>query len=104
MLCLLLVVLRVDGGAGAVYEIAAADDKLFENLRWDNFDIHDGTTTAVVLFVAFFFNALIPYTSGQDVVQRYVTTKDMGAAKRSLWTTMWMSVFGSTSTSITTGT
>lgn len=95
ILCLVLVLLRVDGGAGAVMEIASSDNKLFENLRWDNFDVADGTTTGVVLFVAFFFNALVPYTSGQDVVQRYVTTKDIGAAKKSLWTTMWMSVFGS---------
>lgn len=95
ILCLVLVVMRLDGGIGQIYEIAKTDHKLFENLRWDNFDFMDGTATAVVLFVAFFFNSLVPYTSGQDVVQRYVTTKDIGAAKRSLWTTMWMSVFGS---------
>lgn len=95
ILCLVLVLMRVDGGAGAVWEIAAADDKLFESLRWDNFDVADGTSTGVVLFVAFFFNGLVQYTSGQDVVQRYVTTKDLGAARKSLWTTMWMSVFGS---------
>ncbi len=95
ILCFLLVLMRVDGGIGGVYEIANADSKLFESLRWDNFDIADGTTTAVVLFVAFLFNSLVPYTSGQDVVQRYVTTKDIGAARKSLWTTMWMSVFGS---------
>ena len=95
ILCFVLVLMRVDGGIGAVYEIANADNKLFENLRWDNFDIADGTTTAVVLFVAFLFNSLVPYTSGQDVVQRYVTTKDLGAARKSLSLTMWMSVFGS---------
>jgi len=95
ILCFVLVLFRVDGGIGSVYEIANADNKLFENLRWDNFDIADGTTTAIVLFVAFLFNSLVPYTSGQDVVQRYVTTKDIGAARKSLWTTMWMSVFGS---------
>ncbi len=95
VLCLVLVVVRLDGGIVQVYEIANADNKLFENLRWNNFDIMDGTATAVVLFVAFFFNSLVPYTSGQDVVQRYVTTKDIGAARCSLWTTMWMSVFGS---------
>ena len=95
ILCFGLVLMRVEGGIGTVYEIANADNKLFENLRWDNFDIADGTATAVVLFVAFLFNSLVPYTSGQDVVQRYVTTPDIGAARKSLWTTMWMSVFGS---------
>ncbi|MEM7397203.1 MAG: sodium:solute symporter, partial [Verrucomicrobiota bacterium] len=53
------------------------------------------TTAAVVLFIAFGFNSLVPYTSGQDVVQRYVTTSDESAARRSIWMTMWMSVFGS---------
>lgn len=95
VLCLVLVLSRIDGGIGHVYEIANADNKLFENLRWDNFDVMDGTASAVVLFVAFFFNSLVPYTSGQDVVQRYVTTKDIVAARRSLWTTMWMSILGS---------
>ena len=95
ILCLVLALSRVDGGVATVYEVVNADAKLFQNLRWDNFDLADGTTTAVVLFVAFAFNTLVPYTSGQDVVQRYVTTKDIGAARRSLWTTMWMSIFGS---------
>jgi Na+/proline symporter len=49
----------------------------------------------VVLFGAIFFSSFLQYTSGQDVIQRYVTTKDVGAARKSLWTTMWMSVFGS---------
>ncbi|RYE39254.1 MAG: hypothetical protein EOP21_10955, partial [Hyphomicrobiales bacterium] len=87
VLCLVLVVMRVDGGIAQVYEIANTNDKLFESLRWDNFDVMEGTATAVVLFVAFFFNSLVPYTSGQDVVQRYVTTRDLPAARRSLWTT-----------------
>lgn len=95
ILCLILVVFKVDGGIGGIWEVARADHKLFQNLRWDNFDLADGTTTALVLFVAFFFNSLVQYTSGQDVVQRYVTTRDIGAARKSLWTTMWMSVFGS---------
>jgi SSS family transporter len=95
ILCLVLVVFRIDGGAGSICEIAVADEKLLENLRWDNFDVSDGTTTAIVLFVAFLFNSLVPYTSGQDVVQRYVTTRDIGAARKSLWTTMWVSIFGS---------
>ena len=94
-LCAVLAVARVDGGLGGVMEIASRDAKLFQSLRWDGFDIADGTTSAVVLFVAFFFNSLIPYTSSQDVVQRYVTTRDIGAARKSLKVTMWMSVFGS---------
>lgn len=95
ILCLVLVIVKVDGGAGAVMELATTDNKLFQNMTWTEFSIKDGTTTVVVLFVAFFFNSFLQYTSGQDVIQRYVTTKDVAAARKSLWTTMWMSVFGS---------
>jgi len=95
ILCFVLAGLRVEGGFAGMAEMATRDAKLFESLRWDRFDIADGTTSAVVLFVAFFFNSLITYTSSQDVVQRYVTTRDLAAARRSLWLTMWLSVFGS---------
>ncbi|QQL44276.1 sodium:solute symporter family transporter [Sulfuriroseicoccus oceanibius] len=95
LLCFILVVFSLDGGMGELFTIAQADDKLFSNLEWGSFDIKDGTAAVSVLFLAFTFNALVPYTSGQDVVQRYVTTSDEQAARKSLWTTMWMSVFGS---------
>ncbi|MEN9020868.1 MAG: sodium/solute symporter [Verrucomicrobiaceae bacterium] len=94
ILCLALVFLKVNGGIGAVWQTSVADAKLFSNLTGD-FDIKDGTTSFIILFVAFFFNALVPYTSGQDVVQRYVTTPTEKDAARSLKTTMWMSIFGS---------
>jgi SSS family solute:Na+ symporter len=95
LLCFVIAAWHVDGGLGGMLEIARADSKLFESLRWTEFSPADGTTSALVLFVAFFFNSLITYTSSQDVVQRYVTTRDLAAARRSLWLTMWMSIFGS---------
>ena len=94
LLCMILVFSGVEGGVSTVWQIAASDDKLFQNLTAD-FSIENGTTSMFILFVAFFFNALVPYTSGQDVVQRYVTTATEKEASRSLWTTMWMSIFGS---------
>ncbi len=95
VLCFVLAVWQVDGGLAGVAKIAVTDHKIFESLRWDSFDISDGTNAALVLFVAFFFNSLVPYTSSQDVVQRYVTTANIEGAKKSLRLTMWMSVFGS---------
>jgi solute:Na+ symporter, SSS family len=95
-LCFILAVWQVDGGLGGVLEIARQDSKGFGNLDWRSLDWSSNATGSVlVLLVAFFFNSFVPYTSGQDVVQRYVTTKDIGAARKSLWTTMWMSIFGS---------
>lgn len=95
-LCFILAVAQVEGGFGGMLEIASADAKGFGNLDWRSFDWSSNATGSVlVLFVAFFFNSFVPYTASQDVVQRYVTTKDIGAARRSLWMTMWMSIFGS---------
>lgn len=94
VLCLLLVLFNVEGGVGGVMEVAQTDAKLLQNLTME-FNMKDGTTTVYVLLVAFFFNSFLQYTSGQDVIQRYVTTKDVGSARKSLWLTMWMSVFGS---------
>jgi SSS family transporter len=95
-LCFILAVSQVDGGLGGMLQIASQDAKGFGNLDWRSLDWSSNTTgSALVLFVAFFFNSFVPYTSGQDVVQRYVTTKDIGAARKSLWMTMWMSIFGS---------
>jgi solute:Na+ symporter, SSS family len=96
LLCFFLAVAQVDGGLGGMLQIAAADAKGFSNLDWRSFDWSSNATGSVfVLLLAFFFNSFVPYTAGQDVVQRYVTTKDIGAARKSLWVTMWMSVFGS---------
>ncbi len=94
ILCLVLIVANIDGGIGGLMEIANEDQKLLQNLTLE-FNVKDGTTTIYVLFVAFFFSSFLQYTSGQDVIQRYVTTKDVPSARKSLWTTMWMSVFGS---------
>ena len=91
ILCFILVVTRLEGGFGELFSIANSDSKLLQNLTLE-WDIKDGTKAGLVIFLAFGFNSLIQYTSGQDVVQRYVTTKDIGGARKSLWTTMWMSV------------
>lgn len=95
LLCFMLAVWQVDGGLAGVAKVAVADRKLFNSLDWGSLEIRNGTNSVWVLFVAFFFNSLVPYTSSQDVVQRYVTTRDIGAAKRSLRVTMWMSLAGS---------
>jgi solute:Na+ symporter, SSS family len=96
VVCFVLAVSGVEGGFSGMMDIARTDAKGFSSLEWGSFNWRsNGTSSVLVLLVAFFFNSFVPYTSGQDVVQRYVTTKDLGAARKSLWTTMWMSVFGS---------
>ncbi len=95
VLCFILAVWQVDGGIFGVAQIAVKDHKLWESLDWTSLDLSNGTNSVWILFIAFFFNSLVPYTSSQDVVQRYVTTRDITAAKKSLRLTLWMSLFGS---------
>jgi len=96
LVCFILAVSHINGGFAGMIEIARTDAKGFSSLEWRSLDWSSNATSSVlVLFVAFFFNSFVPYTAGQDVVQRYVTTRDLAAARKSLWTTMWMSIFGS---------
>jgi SSS family transporter len=94
-LCLGLAVTQVDGGVAGAFEIARADNKLLGNLEWGGLDLTNATSSFWVIFLAFGFNSLISYTSSQDVVQRYVTTPDLGAARRSMRINLWMSLAGS---------
>jgi len=94
LFCLLYIVFQIDGGAGAILEIAKADSKWL-TADWSSFDISSSTNSGIVLFLGFLFAALPSYTAGQDVVQRYVTTKDEKQAARSLWLNMPMVFFGS---------
>lgn len=95
VLCLVLAVGQVEGGVAGIFEIARADGKLMSNLEWGTLDLADNTASAWVIFLAFGFNSLISYTSSQDVVQRYVTTRDLPAARRSLRLNLGMSLGGS---------
>lgn len=95
LLCLVLAVAQVEGGIAGALEIARGDNKLMGNLDWGGLDVADGTASAWVIFLAFGFNHLISCTSSQDVVQRYVTTRDLPAARRSLGINLGMTLAGS---------
>jgi solute:Na+ symporter, SSS family len=45
-----------------------------------------------VLLFGMFFTTLISYTSNQEVVQRFMTTKDEAAAGRAIWTNAFLSL------------
>lgn len=68
---------------GQMYDRAAADGKFFGNLTW-TWDMT--LATAWVIVVGNFFADLIPYTASQDVVQRYLTTRDQKQAARAILT------------------
>lgn len=82
----------VDGGFSEILQTAAEHGKLdlvsnihFHDLGWNR----DGI---VVLLLAAFFLNLIPYSSDQAVIQRYMTVKDEKEARRALWTSAAMSI------------
>lgn len=76
-----------DGLAGVVHMGLKANKFHAVNPTWDI-----ATASVWVVVVGNFFKFLIPYSSDQSVVQRYLTTTDEKMAARSIWTNAWLSV------------
>lgn len=94
LLCLVIIIFRLDGGVETIFEIASADSKGIV-ADWKTFDLGSATNSGWVIFLGFLFASLPSYTAGQDVVQRYVTTPSEKAAARSLWLNLPMVLLGS---------
>lgn len=96
LLCFGLVVSQVDGGLGAIGAAMSEHGKgITASWSLEDFSLTKGSNSGFVLFVAFMFANLPSYTSGQDVVQRYVTTASEKEAARSLWMNIGMVLVGS---------
>ncbi|MGB7160231.1 MAG: sodium/solute symporter, partial [Tepidisphaeraceae bacterium] len=78
---LVFVIFRSDLTLGAMIDVAAADQKFFAAMRWD-WDW--AVATGSVIFFGNLLSNLIAYTASQDVVQRYLTTKDQKQAARAI--------------------
>lgn len=90
ILCIVIASFNVEGGMIGVIERGVALDK-FEMLHWG----WDSSQLVVwVAIISFFFLNLIPYTSDQTIVQRYLTVKDEKEAAKSLWTNGILSIPG----------
>ena len=72
----------LDGGWREFVVIGVENNKftLF-HLGWD----WTGDTMIVVVLGALFTNSLVPYTTDQSVIQRYLTTPDQKQAGRAIW-------------------
>ncbi|MBI0399545.1 sodium:solute symporter family transporter [Cyclobacterium marinum] len=82
LLSIFIAIANIDGGFSTVIEVGMRLDK-FKLIDW-SWDY-----TQLVFWVAiigFFFLNLIPYSSDQVVIQRYLTVKDEKEAAKSLWT------------------
>lgn len=82
-------VLGTEGGVNGFIDIASTDGK-FRLFDW-SLDYRSATFWVVI--IGGMANNLISYTSDQTVIQRYLTTKDEGSARRSILFNGVMSVF-----------
>ena len=80
-LSLVFVILRSDLTVGDMIDRAVADGKFFGHLRWD---WQWTMATGSVIFFGSLLSNLIAYTASQDVVQRYLTTRDQKQAARAI--------------------
>ncbi|MEX2112266.1 MAG: sodium/solute symporter [Pirellulales bacterium] len=90
LVSLLYVVAHVDGGWSAVWSTAAGSGKL----HLANWTIDPSTAANAfwVILLGNLFVVLVPYTSDQTVVQRYMTTSDQGKAARAIWTNALLAI------------
>ena len=83
-----IIAFGLEGGLGEIFETASANAKL----RLVDWDFRLATDGILVLLLASLFANLIPYSSDQAVVQRYLTTPDDASARRAIWTNAWLSL------------
>jgi Na+/proline symporter len=88
-LSLAIILPDIDGGFAGMVSIARADGKFFERVPW-SCDLT--IATGWVIFFGQLFTNLISYTSNQEVVQRYLTTRDEAKAARAIWINAWVSL------------
>ncbi len=80
-LACLLIAISGAGGFSAAWDVALQAEKFHMfDWTWDPTDM-----VGWVLIVGFFFTNLVPYTTDQTIIQRYLTTRDEKQAARSMW-------------------
>ena len=86
---ILLVAGNLEGGFALILEEAIAADKLqwfAQPSGWN------GDTLPVLLLVGLFSSGLIPYTTDQAMVQRYLSTPTVAGARAAVWTNAAMTI------------
>jgi SSS family transporter len=87
---LAIIIGNLDGGFNQFVSVATENNKFnIANLNWD------WTSDALIVVVlgAVFTNSLVPYTTDQAVIQRYLTTPNEKLAARAIWLNGFMAIF-----------
>ncbi len=86
---LVFLLAHVEGGAGGAVRAAADGRHFFETVNW-SWDLT--VASGWIILLGSPFHNLFPYAASQDVVQRYVTTRDQKTAARGIWLNAIISV------------
>jgi len=90
LIALGIIVASLDGGLSQLISIGLENDKFnIANLNWD----WTRDALIVVILGAIFTNSLVPYTTDQAVIQRYLTTPDERQAARAIWVNGFLAIF-----------
>ncbi|MHC4536825.1 MAG: sodium:solute symporter family protein [Planctomycetota bacterium] len=85
-----IIIGNLDGGFGKFVSVAAENGKFnIAHLNWD----WTSDALFVVIIGAFFTNSLVPYTTDQVVIQRYLTTPNEKQAAKAIWLNGFLSIF-----------
>ena len=79
---LALIFSRLEMGGLEMIRIGMENGKFFENTDW-SWNLARGTAWTILL--GSLFHNMFSYTASQDVVQRYITTRDEKTAARAIW-------------------
>jgi len=90
LLSLALIILNTEGGVEGLWSTAARHDK-FHMFNW-TWDASTAANAFWVILLGNVFTTLVPYTSDQAVVQRYLTTKDKKTAAQAIWTNALLAI------------
>ncbi len=89
LLALAIIIFSLDGGVATLISVGAENGKFaMPALEWS----WTGDALFVLLLGGIFSNALVPYTSDQAVVQRYLTTNSAKEAQKAVWTNACLAV------------
>jgi SSS family transporter len=90
LIALGIIIANLDGGLSKLISIGAENNKFnMANLNWD----WTRDALIVVILGAIFTNSLVPYTTDQAVIQRYLTTPDEKQAARAIWINGFLAIF-----------